>query len=65
MEQITVPQFLDVEDKIIGPITVRQFLEMLIAGMVTINFLQLASFGMTTIMGIIIIGVILLWEMKK
>lgn len=26
MQQFTVPQFIDVEDKIIGPITTRQFL---------------------------------------
>lgn len=31
MEQFTVPQFIDVEDKIIGPISVRQFLTMLVA----------------------------------
>lgn len=29
MQQFTVPQFIDVEDKIIGPITTRQFLIML------------------------------------
>jgi len=29
MQQFTVPQFIDVEDKIIGPITTRQFLVML------------------------------------
>lgn len=29
MQQFTVPQFIDVEDKIIGPITARQFLIML------------------------------------
>src|SRR3989339_436353 len=28
MQQFTVPQFIDVEDKIIGPITTRQFLIM-------------------------------------
>jgi len=38
---------------------------MMIAGIIAIGFLQIASFGMTTIMGIIIIGLILLWEMKK
>src|SRR3989338_904024 len=31
MQQFVVPQFIDVEDKIIGPITVRQFL-ILLAG---------------------------------
>ena len=29
MQQFTVPQFIDVEDKVFGPITVRQFLIML------------------------------------
>lgn len=32
MQQFTVPQFIDVEDKIIGPITVRQFIILIVAG---------------------------------
>lgn len=32
MQQFVVPQFIDVEDKVIGPITVRQFIILLIAG---------------------------------
>ena len=32
MQQFVVPQFIDVEDKIIGPITVRQFVILLISG---------------------------------
>jgi hypothetical protein len=35
MQQFTVPQFIDVEDKIIGPITTRQFL-ILMGGFVLI-----------------------------
>lgn len=31
MQQFTVPQFIDVEDKIIGPVTTRQFLILLVA----------------------------------
>jgi len=31
MQQFTVPQFIDVEDKVIGPITVRQFIIILAA----------------------------------
>jgi hypothetical protein len=38
MNQIVVPQFLDVEDKIIGPISVRQFLEMLFGAMIIFIF---------------------------
>lgn len=32
MQQFVVPQFIEVEDKIFGPITTRQFLIMLVAG---------------------------------
>jgi len=38
---------------------------MMIVGVIMINFLQIASLGTTTIMGITIIGVLLLWGMKK
>ena len=31
MEQFTVPQFIENEDKILGPVTVRQFVIMLVA----------------------------------
>lgn len=34
MQQFTVPQFIDVEDKILGPITIRQFLIILAGGIV-------------------------------
>lgn len=32
MQQFVVPQFIDVEDKVIGPITVRQFIILLFSG---------------------------------
>jgi len=38
---------------------------MMIAGVITINILQLAALGTTTIMGIVFIGIILLWELKS
>lgn len=39
MQQFTVPQFIDVEDKIIGPITSRQFVILLAAFLlVAINY---------------------------
>jgi len=31
MEQFTVPQFIDVEDKVVGPLSVRQFLILLVS----------------------------------
>jgi hypothetical protein len=33
-QQFVVPQFIDVEDKIFGPVTTRQFLIILVAGLV-------------------------------
>lgn len=33
MNQFTVPQFIDVEDKIFGPVTTRQFIILLVAGL--------------------------------
>ena len=34
MMQFTVPQFIEVEDKIFGPITVRQFIILLVDGII-------------------------------
>ena len=34
MQQFTVPQFIEVEDKILGPVTIRQFLILLAGGII-------------------------------
>jgi len=44
MQQFTVPQFIDVEDKIFGPITVRQFVIILFAFMMSVIAYRLADF---------------------
>lgn len=44
MQQFVVPQFIDVEDKIIGPITTRQFIIMLAALLLDFAFYKLATF---------------------
>lgn len=44
MQQFVVPQFIDVEDKIFGPITVRQFLIMLATGLLIFISYKLADF---------------------
>ena len=43
MDQFVVPQFIDVEDKIFGPITTRQFLILLSAGLVLFIAFKLAD----------------------
>ncbi|MFA6427608.1 MAG: PrgI family protein [Candidatus Magasanikbacteria bacterium] len=47
MQQFVIPQFIDVEDKIFGPITTRQFLILLVAGIcifLSYRFADLALF---------------------
>lgn len=59
MDQIVVPQFLDVEDKIIGPITVRQFIEMLIGAMAIFIFYKVFDFSLFVVSGLITILIVL------
>jgi len=51
--QFLVPQFIDVEDKIIGPITTRQFILMLVATLLIFLEFQLAQFWLFLIEAII------------
>lgn len=44
MQQFTIPQFIDVEDKIIGPITIRQFVIILVCLMISVIAYKLADF---------------------
>jgi len=43
MDQFVVPQFIDVEDKIFGPVTTRQFLILLTAGLMLFVAFKLAD----------------------
>lgn len=52
MQQFTVPQFIDVEDKIIGPITTRQFLIMLVAAILIAIFYRLFDFSLFLLLAI-------------
>ena len=55
MQQFTVPQFIDVESKIIGPITTRQFL-ILLGGAVVIGIsYKLFDFSLFLTIGIIVL----------
>lgn len=46
MQQFTIPQFIDVEDKIIGPITTRQFVIILGSMLVMAIFYKLFDFSL-------------------
>lgn len=49
-----VPQFIDVEDKILGPITSRQFVLMLVAALFEFIFYTILQFWLFLIIGIIV-----------
>lgn len=44
--QFVVPQFIDVEDKIFGPVTARQFVILLVAGLSIFAAFKLADFAL-------------------
>jgi hypothetical protein len=56
MQQFVVPQFIDVEDKIIGPVTTRQFLILLAASLVCGLAFRFADTALFAIILIIIGG---------
>lgn len=55
MEQFVVPQFIDVEDKVIGPITVRQFIILLVGGGLIFAAYKLSDFTLFLIEMILIL----------
>lgn len=57
MQQFTVPQFIDVEDKIIGPITVRQFIIMLVTVLLIAACFKLFDFALFLLLSIVLFSV--------
>ena len=57
MQQFTVPQFIDVEDKIIGPITARQFIIMLTGSLLVAICYKLFDFTLFLSLGVIIMAI--------
>lgn len=54
MLQFTVPQFIDVEDKIFGPITVRQFVIMLVTALLIALCYRLFDFSLFIVLGLLL-----------
>lgn len=65
MQQFVVPQFIDVEDKIFGPITVRQFLILLAGGIGIFIAYQFADFALFVVLLVLIGGVSLIFAFAK
>ena len=56
MQQFTVPQFIDVENKIIGPLTVRQFMIFLSAAIIVGISYRLFDFSLFLTIAVIVFG---------
>jgi len=65
MQQVTVPQFLDVEDKIIGPVTIRQFIEMMIGGAIIFIFYKIFDFSLFIASGLLVTGITLIFAFVR
>lgn len=65
MQQFTVPQFIDVESKIIGPITTRQFLIFLGVGIFIVLFYRIFDFTLFLIVSIPLFLIAILFAFFK
>ena len=65
MDQFVVPQFIDVEDKIFGPITTRQFLILLSAGLMLFIAFKLADTALFIFLTAIVGGLALVLAFVK
>ncbi|HRH22055.1 MAG TPA: PrgI family protein [bacterium] len=57
MQQFTVPQFIDVEDKVVGPLSVRQFLTLLGTFGLCFLFYKIFVFTVFVILTVIAVGI--------
>lgn len=65
MQQFTVPQFIDVENKIIGPITVRQFMIFLSAAIIIALSYRLFDFTLFVTVGVAVIIIAVVFAFVK
>ena len=65
MQQFVVPQFIDVEDKIIGPLTIRQFIIMMVGGFFIFLEFRLADFGLFILEGVVTAFLVVLFAFFK
>ena len=65
MQQFVVPQFIDVEDKIIGPITVRQFIMGIVAALFFFLAYKFADLALFVLEAVVIIGFYALFAFIK
>jgi len=65
MQQFTIPQFIDVEDKIIGPITTRQFIIMLTGFVLMAISYKIFDFSLFVATSVILLIIIVVFAFIK
>ncbi len=65
MQQFTVPQFIDVESKIIGPLTVRQFMIILGAAVIIGISYKAFDFSLFLVVSVLSLGLATLFSFVK
>lgn len=65
MQQFTVPQFIDVESKIIGPLTTRQFVIILAAAILIAIGYKVFDFSLFVVFGIVVLLIATLFAFVK
>ena len=65
MQQFTVPQFIEVEPKVIGPVSVRQFIMLLIGALLVFIEYKLTDFSLFAIEGLLTIAITCLFAFVK
>jgi len=65
MQQFTVPQFIDVESKIIGPITTRQFLIIIGAGVIVAISYKIFDFSLFLTITVVVVLIAAIFSFLK
>ena len=65
MQQFTVPQFIDVESKIIGPLTVRQFMIILAAAVIVGLSYKLFDFSLFLLVAVVTLLIAAIFSFVK
>ncbi len=60
-----MPQFIDTEPKVLGPVTVRQFIMFLIAGLFIFIEYKLADFSLFLVEALLTAGLVILFAVVK
>ena len=63
--QFSIPQFIEVEDKVIGPLTVRQFIYLVVGGVMMVVYWSLADLGLFIVLAIITAAVVAAFAFVK